>query len=97
MDTSSVAWACVLPTTEKNLTRVDERGTHGRIGRHEQCPTLVRSWTADVLIYVVILNLFDEFSDAITIESLWISLLTAVVMKILLDAITDSSSGWGGQ
>jgi hypothetical protein len=45
------------------------------------------SWTTDVLIYVVILNLFKEFSDAITIESFWISLLTAVVLKILLDIV----------
>jgi hypothetical protein len=38
------------------------------------------SWTTDVLIYLVILNLFEEFSDAITIESFWISLLTAVTL-----------------
>jgi hypothetical protein len=45
------------------------------------------SWTTDVLIYVVILNLFEEFSDAIVIESFWISLLTAVVLKVLLDIV----------
>ncbi len=45
------------------------------------------SWTTDVLIYVVILNLFEEFSDAITIDSFWISLLTAVLLKILLDVV----------
>lgn len=45
------------------------------------------SWSTDVLIYVVVLNLFDEFSDAIVIDSFWISLLTAVALKILLDVV----------
>ena len=45
------------------------------------------SWTSDVLIYLVVLNLFEEFSEAITIESFWISLLTAVALKILLDLV----------
>jgi hypothetical protein len=45
------------------------------------------SWTTDVLIYIVVLNLFEEFSDAIVIESFWISVLTAVVLKILLDIV----------
>ncbi|MFV1990619.1 MAG: hypothetical protein ACC652_07745 [Acidimicrobiales bacterium] len=45
------------------------------------------SWTADVLVYIVVLNLFVEFVDAIIIESFWISILTAVLLKGLLDAV----------
>lgn len=41
----------------------------------------------DVLVYTAILNLFDEFVDSVTIDSFTVSLLTAVVMKGLIDAI----------
>lgn len=42
---------------------------------------------ADVLVYTVVLNLFVEFVDAIVIDSFLVSLLTAVVMKVMIDAI----------
>ena len=45
------------------------------------------SWTADVLVYIVVLNLFVEFVDTIVIDSFWISILTAVLLKLLLDAV----------
>ncbi len=45
------------------------------------------SWTTDVLIYIVILNLFDEFTESVEIASFWISLLTAVLLKVLLDLV----------
>ena len=45
------------------------------------------SFMADVLIYVTVLNLFVEFSDAVIIDSFTISILTAIVLKILLDVI----------
>jgi hypothetical protein len=45
------------------------------------------SWVADVLVYIVVLNLFVEFVDAIVIESFWISILTAILLKLLLDAL----------
>lgn len=45
------------------------------------------SWTSDVLVYIVVLNLFVEFNDAIVIDSFWISILTAVLLKGLLDII----------
>ena len=45
-------------------------------------------WVADVLVYIVVLNLFVEFVDAIVIDSFWISILTAVLLKLLLDALT---------
>jgi hypothetical protein len=45
------------------------------------------SYATDVLIYVVVLNLFVEYADAIVIDSFTISIFTAVVLKILLDFI----------
>ena len=42
----------------------------------------------DVLVYIVVLNLFVEYNDAIIIDSFSISILTAVVLKLLLDALT---------
>ncbi|MGI9578289.1 MAG: hypothetical protein ACR2OH_08835 [Microthrixaceae bacterium] len=45
------------------------------------------SWVTDVLVYIVVLNLFVEFSDAVVIDSFWISILTAVLLKAMLDAI----------
>ena len=41
----------------------------------------------DVLLYTVVLNLFDEYVDSIVIESFTVSLIAAVVMKGLIDAI----------
>jgi len=45
------------------------------------------SWTTDVLVYIVVLNLFVEWVDAVRIDSFTISILTAVLLKILLDII----------
>jgi heme-degrading monooxygenase HmoA len=45
------------------------------------------SWSADVLVYIVVLNLFVEFVDAIVIESFWISILTAVLLQALLSIV----------
>ena len=41
----------------------------------------------DVLIYIVVLNLFVEYSDAIVIDSFTISILTAVLLKAILDVL----------
>ncbi len=42
------------------------------------------SWMTDVLVYIVVLNLFAEFNDAIVIESFWISILTAILLQALI-------------
>ena len=42
------------------------------------------SWTSDVLIYIVVLNLFVEYFPNVVIESFTISILTAVLLKVLL-------------
>jgi hypothetical protein len=45
------------------------------------------SWMKDVLIYIVVLNLFVEYVDAIVIDSFTISIFTAILLKALLDVI----------
>ena len=44
-------------------------------------------WMSDVLVDIVVLNLFVEFVDSIVIDSFWISILTAVLLKLMLDAV----------
>ena len=51
------------------------------------------SWMTDVLIYVVVLNLFVEFADPIVIESFWISILTAILLVALLDIVVGLEHG----
>ena len=44
-------------------------------------------WVTDVLVDIVVLNLFVEFVDTVVIDSFWISILTAILMKLMLDAV----------
>jgi hypothetical protein len=44
-------------------------------------------WMSDVLVYTIVLNLFVEHADNVVIDSFTISLLTAVLLKILLDVV----------
>ena len=45
------------------------------------------SWTKDVLIYLLVLNLFVEYSPVVVIDSFTISIFTAILLKALLDII----------
>ena len=45
------------------------------------------SWVTEVLIDIVVLNLFVEFVNTIVIDSFWISVLTAVLLKLMIDAV----------
>ena len=45
-------------------------------------------WLVDILVYLVVLNLFVEYWSAIVIDSFAISILTAVLLKTLLVVIT---------
>jgi len=45
------------------------------------------SWTKDVLIYIIVLNLFVEYNTKIVIDSFTISILTAILLKALLEII----------
>jgi hypothetical protein len=44
------------------------------------------SWSVYLLIDIVVLNLFVEFSDSVVIDSFYISILTAVLLRLLLGA-----------
>jgi hypothetical protein len=45
------------------------------------------SWVSDVLLFVVVINLFVQYAPQVIIESFSISILTAVLLKLMLDAI----------
>ena len=45
------------------------------------------NWMTAVLLYIVILNLFVEYVDAVVIDSFTISIFTAVVLQALLEII----------
>jgi len=45
------------------------------------------SWVSEVLVDIVALNLFVEFVHTIVIDSFWISILTAVLLKLMVDAV----------
>ncbi len=42
------------------------------------------SWTMYLLIDIVVLNLFVEFTDTIVIDSFYMSVLTAILLRLLL-------------
>ena len=44
-------------------------------------------WMADVLVYIVVLNLFVEYVDAIVIDSFTISIFTAILLKLMVDLL----------
>jgi hypothetical protein len=69
--------------TEKKAPGSDQQaGAHFTAGQRYFVDFMM-----DVLIYTVVLNLFVEFVDSIAIDSFAVSLLTAVVMKGLIDLI----------
>ena len=45
------------------------------------------SWVSEVLVDIVVLNLFVEFVHTIVIDSFYISILTAVLLKLMVDAV----------
>ncbi len=69
---------------------MSDRRKLGVIDRSVESVTVTRAqawyldWSLDILVYTAVLNLFVEFVDGITIESFTISLLTAVLMKLML-------------
>ena len=55
------------------------------------------SWATDVLVFIVVLNLFVEYLPRVVTESFTISIFTAVVLKLLIEAIAGLEhrvSGW---
>ena len=54
------------------------------------------SWLVDILVYIVVLNLYVEYSEAKVIDSFTVSVLTAMLLKLLLVLITAAKySVWG--
>ena len=47
------------------------------------------SWAKDVLIYIIVLNLFVEYNPKIIIDSFTISIFTAILLKILLEIVLN--------
>ncbi len=45
------------------------------------------SWVSEVLVDIVVLNLFVEFVHTVVIDSFYISVLTAVLLKLMVDAV----------
>ena len=45
------------------------------------------SWTKDILIYIIVLNLFVEYNAKVIIDSFTISIFTATLLKVLLEII----------
>jgi len=65
----------------------------------DQTPNQARflSWLADILVYTLVLNLFVEYLPRVVIESFSISIITAILLKLLLDSILGFEhrvAGW---
>ena len=45
------------------------------------------TWVSEVLVDIVVLNLYVEFVHTIVIDSFYISILTAVLLKLMVDAV----------
>jgi hypothetical protein len=46
--------------------------------------TRYADWSIDILVYAIVLNLFDEYVHGVLIDSFTISLLTAILLKVML-------------
>ena len=66
------------------MTSDSRATTHVTITRAQE---VFISWTKDVLIYTIVLNLFVEYNSKIIIDSFTISIFTAILLKILLEII----------
>lgn len=63
---------------EKNSAAIHHATNHGMV---------FFSWTKDVLIYVTVLNLFEEYNPMVVIDSFTLSIFTAILLKLLLELI----------
>jgi hypothetical protein len=75
-------------TREDRANRGDSKKDDRTSGPRETAAQRYYSdFMIDVLVYTVVLNLFVEYVDSIVIDSFTVSLLTAIVMKLLIDLI----------
>jgi hypothetical protein len=69
---------------------MSDRRQLGIIDRSADTVVLTRAqawyadWSIDILVYTIVLNLFDEYVDGVVIDSFTISLLTAILLKVML-------------
>ena len=70
-----------------------EAATSGRPQHHHPRPARFISWVSEVLVDIVVLNLFVEFAHAVVIDSFYISILTAVLLKLMVDAVKGLEQG----
>jgi len=63
---------------------VKEKLTEARTVTITRAQEVYASWYIDVLIYTVVLNLFSEYSEHVRIDSFTISILTALLLKLML-------------
>ena len=50
-------------------------------------------WLVDILISVVVINLFVEYAPEVIVESFTMSILTAILLKVVLDGIVRVKKG----
>jgi hypothetical protein len=51
------------------------------------------SWISEVLVDIVVLNLFVEYAHSVVIDSFAISILTALLLKLMVDAVKGLEQG----
>ena len=73
----SAVYGVGMPRTAGPGTVAPDRGIDPRVG----------STVVDVLVYVVVLNLFVEYFPRVISESFSLSLLTAALLKVVLDVV----------
>ena len=66
---------------------MDEPAAEPTTPVHTAAQRYYADFMMDVFVYTVVLNLFVEYVDSIVIDSFLVSLLTAIVMKGLIDLI----------
>ena len=78
----------VTPVEPDEASGVDTSSGDYTLLNHRQFVYV--SWLFDVLVYIVVLNVYVEFSPNKVIDSFTVSVFTAVVLKLLLVVITSA-------
>jgi hypothetical protein len=79
-----VRWGDKIGKLEDKMTSDDKPITEIPITRKQM---IFVSWAKDILIYIIVLNLFVEYNTKMVIDSFTISIFTAILLKILLEII----------
>ena len=79
------------------------RWEEASIDRDSSQPTVTRaqelftSWVMDMLVFIVVLELFVQYLPKVVTESFTVSIFTAVILKLLIEGITwleHRAQGW---